>query len=88
MFYILLNYQVDELKLAKDLISKLTSSDIQISAKVIDEENMLKSKLSDYENSLVNTERKHKLAINEITYKYKNELRELETLCKQKCSMY
>lgn len=55
---------------------------------MIDEEKNLKSKLSDYECLLTNIERKHKLAVNEMTYKYKNEFNELEMLCNQKCSMY
>jgi hypothetical protein len=55
---------------------------------VIDEEKILKAKLSDYENSVSNLERKHKLAINEITFKYKKELHELEMLYNKKISMY
>lgn len=70
------------------MILKLTNSDSQTSAKVIEEEKTLKSKLSDYDNSLANIERRHKLAMNELTYKYKNELNELEMLYNKKCSMY
>lgn len=62
--------------------------DLQTSTKVIDEEKTLKLKLYDYENTLANVERKHKLAMNEIMYKYKNELHELEMLYNKKCSMY
>lgn len=73
--------------MANDTISKLTNPDLA-SKNMINEEKSLMSKLSDYECSLANVERKHKLALNEITYKYKNEFHELEILCNQKCSMY
>ncbi|VVC33896.1 Hypothetical protein CINCED_3A019370 [Cinara cedri] len=76
--------KVNELKQAKDTISNLTNSDLQMSTKVINEEKILRAKLEDYENSLANIERKHKLAMNEITYKYKNELHELEMLYNKK----
>lgn len=70
------------------MICKLTNSDLQTSAKVIDDEKTLRSKLSDYENSLSCIERKHKLAMNEMTFKYKNELDELEMIYNKKFSMY
>jgi len=54
----------------------------------MNEEKTLISKLSDYENSLANLERKHKLAMNEMSYKYKNELHELEMLYNKKISWY
>lgn len=49
---------------------------------------MLRLKLSDYENSLANLERNHKLSMNELTYKYKNELHELEMIYNKKLSMF
>jgi len=67
---------------------KFNSLDLQTTARVIDEEKTLKSKLYDYENSLATIERKHKLAMNEMTLKYKSELHELEMLYNKKCSMY
>ncbi|XP_060862177.1 putative leucine-rich repeat-containing protein DDB_G0290503 isoform X2 [Metopolophium dirhodum] len=76
--------KVDELKQAKDIICKLTNSDLQTSSKVNNDEKTLRSKLSDYENSLSNIERKHKLAMNEMTFKYKNELDELEMIYNKK----
>ncbi|XP_026817802.1 protein PFC0760c-like [Rhopalosiphum maidis] len=76
--------KVNELKQAKDIIYKLTNSDLQTSSKVIDDEKTLKSKLLDYENALSNIERKHKLAMNEMSFKYKNELDELEMIYNKK----
>ncbi|KAE9538187.1 hypothetical protein AGLY_006159 [Aphis glycines] len=76
--------KVNELKEAKDIISKLTTTDSLTSSKVIDDEKTLKSKLLDYENSLSNIERKHKLAMNEMSFKYKNELDELEMIYNKK----
>ncbi|XP_050419886.1 putative leucine-rich repeat-containing protein DDB_G0290503 [Adelges cooleyi] len=76
--------RLEELKLAKETISKFTDSDLQSSAKVVEDENMIKSKLSDYEHLIANVERKHKLSTNEMVYKYKNELYELEMRYDQK----
>ncbi|KAE9521995.1 hypothetical protein AGLY_017600 [Aphis glycines] len=76
--------KVNELKEAKDIISKLTTTDSLTSSKVIDDEKTLKSKLLDYENLLSNIERKHKLAMNEMSFKYKNELDELEMIYNKK----
>jgi len=66
----------------------LTNSDLQTSSNVNNDEKTLRSKLSDYECSLSNIERKHKLAMNEMTFKYKNELDELEMIYNKKFSMY
>lgn len=67
---------------------KLKSLDVQTSERVNNEEKTLKSKLYDYDNSLATLERKHKLAINDLTFKYKNELYELEMLYNKKLSMH
>jgi len=66
----------------------LTNSDLQTSSKANNDEKTLRSKLLDYENSLSNIERKHKLAMNEMSFKYKNELDELEMIYNKKLSMY
>lgn len=88
MIKVLLKLQVDELKQVKENISKLNNSESQTSTKFIDTDEVIKSNLPNRGNLLINTERNHKSSMNELTFKYKNELQELEMIFNKTLSRY